>query len=45
VALGEFSGDVGQQGADLVFRDRHDPADDRADLFGAPQIEGPQKNA
>ena len=34
-----------QEGADSVFRERHDPGDDPGDPLGTPRTEGPEKNA
>jgi hypothetical protein len=45
VSLGEFSGDVLQERADSVFRERHDPGDNPAGPLGIPMIEGPKKHA
>src|ERR1035437_9207268 len=45
VSLGEFREDFLQEGADSVFRERHDPGDDPGDPLGVSRTEGPQKNA
>jgi hypothetical protein len=45
VSLGEVSKDFVQEGADLVFRERHDPGDDPGDPLRIPRSEGSQKNA
>jgi hypothetical protein len=45
VSLRKFSGDLAQQGLDLIFRDRHDPLDDPADALRISWVEWAQKNA
>jgi hypothetical protein len=45
VSLGEFGGHFVQEGADSVFRERHDPGDNPAGPLGILRTEGPQKDA
>ena len=45
VALRKLSGNFIQEPADLVFRERHDPADDPGYPLGTTRTKGPKENA